>query len=255
MTVRELRGHSGCRVTLERGGTGYFVRKMAPAGYEHRLRRQWLRQRELSAQGWNVPEVLRNGTRDGRYGFDMAFVRGRDSVGYLAGAGRYELHRARDMLVGRMAVRISAAAIPVAAFAGKLHELNAPDWLTAADWSCIPESEAHGDMTLENVIWTDAGPVFIDPLDGPFLSSWLDYAKLHQDLTAGWFLRHRPNRNAGIAAAYLRSLLTDWARRELPGAHDRLNQLLAFQLCRIRPYCRDEASRQVIETGLKELAP
>src|SRR6202007_385393 len=51
------------------------------------------------------------------------------------------------------------------------------------DWDGIPESVCHGDMTLENLLLRkDRGAVFID-CDEPFVSSsWLDLAKLCQDI-------------------------------------------------------------------------
>jgi len=48
----------------------------------------------------------------------------------------------------------------------------------------------HGDMTLENIIYSTPYFVFIDPVQTPFDSWAFDIAKLRQDLESKWFLRH-----------------------------------------------------------------
>ena len=62
--------------------------------------------------------------------------------------------------------------------------------LSARDWSAIPESPCHGDLTLENILLHQRRAVFID-CDETFASSyWLDLSKLFQDVDGHWCLRH-----------------------------------------------------------------
>lgn len=54
----------------------------------------------------------------------------------------------------------------------------------------LPQSNYHGDMTLENIIQrTDGEFFFIDAVTVPYDSWIFDIAKLRQDLECKWFLR------------------------------------------------------------------
>jgi hypothetical protein len=117
------------------------------------------------------------------------------------------------------------------------------------NWKGIPDTAAHGDLTLENIIVRHDGTLaFIDPLDGPLTSVSLDIAKLQQDTVSFWSLRPRPDAShaadsldRAIMLEYIgRQFQSRWA--ELPAEFtDRQPQLLLFQLLRIVPYCRDAA--------------
>ena len=54
----------------------------------------------------------------------------------------------------------------------------------------IATTFCHGDLTLENMVIDRDGRIWlIDLLDSPLEHHWQDVAKLHQDLTGGWYLR------------------------------------------------------------------
>jgi thiamine kinase-like enzyme len=54
----------------------------------------------------------------------------------------------------------------------------------------LPSSNYHGDLTLENIIWTaDRGFFLIDCATTEYDSYIFDIAKLRQDLELGWFTR------------------------------------------------------------------
>lgn len=55
----------------------------------------------------------------------------------------------------------------------------------------LPQSWYHGDMTLENIICTDTGFVFIDPLTSEYDSYIFDIAKMRQDTECYWFMRKK----------------------------------------------------------------
>jgi hypothetical protein len=121
--------------------------------------------------------------------------------------------------------------------------------LMGCDWTGIPSSACHGDLTLENLLLgQDRVPVFID-CDEPFASShWLDLAKLCQDVDGHWCLRQlylmSPQAPALLNAVerlhrfgpHLRAL----AERVAPGFESRRRQLTALNLFRTLPYTRDE---------------
>ena len=94
--VRALSGLSGARVVLmTRDGQRWFVRKAAAdqAG-SARLRRQLAKQLAFGHAldgAVRVPRVLDQGELDGRFYFDMEFVRGMDGVSYLRRASYAEV--------------------------------------------------------------------------------------------------------------------------------------------------------------------
>jgi 5-methylthioribose kinase len=54
----------------------------------------------------------------------------------------------------------------------------------------LPKSTYHGDLTLENIMYTDPGFHLIDPVTIEYDSYVFDIAKLRQDLECKWFLRN-----------------------------------------------------------------
>ena len=53
----------------------------------------------------------------------------------------------------------------------------------------VTQSNYHGDMTLENIIYSNGQFYFIDPVTIEYDSFIFDIAKLRQDLECKWFLR------------------------------------------------------------------
>ncbi|AWB08036.1 hypothetical protein A6A40_23600 (plasmid) [Azospirillum humicireducens] len=279
--VKELHGHSGCRLLLlrERDCDAYRVRKISgSAGYDSRLRDQRHKQCEMAALGLPCPAVLKEGLLDGgdlagRYCFDMEYVQGQN-LGDVLEHGDSALF---DTVAGSLAATLRGLAattsgcLPPGLFLDKIAAIAATippclesgrdpgrmreaisetaTHLAAQDWSGIPASQGHGDMTVENVLRRPDGTLcFIDFLDGPLNSCWLDVAKLHQDLQGHWFLRNLPDeqrsgprgRGLRIAAAKLAALLHSRLHPLWPDLHGRLRVLTQFQLFRIVPYCRSD---------------
>ena len=55
----------------------------------------------------------------------------------------------------------------------------------------LPQSQYHGDLTLENIIYSKKFFYLIDCSEGIFDSFIFDYSKLRQDIELKWFLRKR----------------------------------------------------------------
>ena len=279
--VKELHGHSGCRLLLlrERDCDAYRVRKVSgSAGYDSRLRDQRHKQGEMAILGLPCPAVLKEGLLEGgelagRYCFDMEYVRGQN-LGDVLEHGDSALFDTVARSLAATLRRLSATAsgcLPSSLFLDKIATVSATvppcleggkdpggrreaieetaSRLAAHDWSGIPASQGHGDMTVENVLRRPDGTLcFIDFLDGPLNSCWLDVAKLHQDLHGHWFLRNLPDeqrsgprgRGLRIAAAKLAALLHGHIHPLWPDLHGRLRVLTQFQLFRIVPYCRSD---------------
>lgn len=278
--ARPLSGLSGTAVWLiSDDGERWRVRKIADAPERSaRLEVQLAKQAELGGHDSapvSVPKVLESGRHQDRFWFDMEFVQGIDGPTYLRRASVAEVRSFAEGLcrylewsasmgpcsaiegrgslfdgVFERVCRIQdrTAAIPAESFqqltmaAARLRALDvAPTW-------------CHGDLTLENLQVDHHGRFwFFDLLDAPHEHVWQDIAKLHQDLSGGWYRRnHQP-----ISPATLdfvgRSVLE--AATRLDGRYaDAHHLLVALCFARILPYATDGEARDLAVRGLAHFA-
>ncbi|MBS0275962.1 MAG: phosphotransferase [Proteobacteria bacterium] len=267
--IHDLHGNSGARIALHTGTRGSFVRKTAgsPAA-NARLLAQAAKQNELGRSGVVLPRVLISGYGEDRLAFfDMEYVAGRtvaDAVVHDAPFDRNALGAALQRLLWLLA-SCRGEELPEAQFHGKIddiarkaaqHEHCAPlmpqiltctKRLNGCDWSGIPQSPCHGDLTLENIMLaSQRGIVFIDCDDAWVSSFWLDVGKLFQDIAGHWCIRglyeaDAPAIRRAGAVQKLERMGADF--RALAAAADpvlpvRLPQLAALGLFRALPYAR-----------------
>jgi len=277
--ARALSGLSGARVVLmTRDGRHWFVRKAARDGAGNaRLQRQLAKQLEFGGAvdgAVRVPEILGQGEIDGRFYFDMAFVRGTDGVNYIRRATYPEVVVVADRLCAYLrevatrttATPASAASMFDALYAKlcdvekrtrvldsttlarlflALHRLRG---LAAASTMC------HGDLTLENFVVDDRGVFWLlDFLDAPFEHWWQDVAKLHQDLDGGWYL---------LAQAPIARCVIDYVSGRVMTAATELDPrypaihavMVACTFARILPYARTAEELEFVKTRVEHFA-
>jgi len=262
-----LGGHSGASLLLFARDQKTVVRKTAMARDGNvRLRQQAIKQKLFGAQGLGFPAVHRIDTDD--YGlafFEMDYVPARTLAEVVASAAP---HDRRQLLssITRLIAHLSSqqtGPLPPSLFKTKISDILRQSLilaplaecqvsigmigatLAARDWSGIPYSPCHGDLTFENILISpEQGVVFID-CDEPFASSWwLDLAKLFQDVEGRWFLRETPVASVDalerldLLGRHLRSLAGELA----PALPDRLNQFAALHLFRTLPYVREPSA-------------
>lgn len=278
--ARALSGLSGARVVLmTRDGRRWFVRKAArdPAG-SARLRRQLDKQLAFGqALGGavRVPPVLGQGEIDGRFYFDMEFVRGLDGISYLRRASYGEVVAVADRLCGyldEIATRAPAGTTGPSLFDAlytKLCDVHrqtdepggetlarlflALDRLRALSADLGP-TMCHGDLTLENLVVDEHGAFWLlDFLDAPFEHWWQDVAKLHQDLDGGWYLLSQPA-IARCVLDYLSRRLLAAASRRAPMYTQVHAVLLACTFVRILPYARTAREWQFVKARVDHYA-
>jgi aminoglycoside phosphotransferase len=259
--IRTLAGHSGAEVALYANGPTSLVRKTAraPAGND-RLLRQSAHQRALSSAGLPFPRVLRDGIEPGgRAFFEMEYVPARSLATLLCEAAPFDM--APVIAALERALKFFAlsagAAIPVAVFHDKLRGIAAAapraaalvEQLAARDWSGIPASLSHGDLTLENILLCPSRGVVMIDCDQAFVSSWwLDAAKLCQDTAGHWCMRALYREGHGSPAwlnaqqrmVRMHGEVMAMVMRLEPQLASRLPQLTALHLLRTLPYTRDE---------------
>ena len=111
----------------------------------------------------------------------------------------------------------------------------------------LPQSEYHGDFSLDNIIYHETeGFYLIDPLTSVYDSWVFDLAKLRQDLQCKWFLRHTTLALDAKLASIREQLQKncDWMDNQY---------LLILMLCRILPYSTDTKDQQWLLTEINKL--
>ncbi len=279
-TEIELSGFSGAKVLLIREGNApAFIRKISGSpGGNARLQAQAIKQRLTASQligCATTPKILEEGHLDGLYYFDMQYIKGLDGITYLRTASFPAIARFLDKLL--MAIeRFADLQDPQQLFSprqnslGKCHDilsaistddLRARNAMLALidilENATMPDELAvtacHGDLTLENIVVTEAGDVvFIDFLD-TFLSHWIaDVGKLEQDLRAGWYMRKADPLPLGVIS-YFRQALATLSNRLLKDAPELLPIVLCVHLARILPYTRTIEDRSFVLDRLEQL--
>lgn len=276
-TERPLTGHSGARVVLHSNGRDSFVRKTAAsASASARLKAQADKQHSFWMFGLPFPKV-RAQTVDaaGIGSFDMNYIPGRTIADAVINSGAFDpvaVVKAVERLMWLFSAQRSG---PIGAdvFKAKIAEATgrmtrdtddkelleamqtSAKRLSLQDWSAIPETPSHGDLTLENILLTTGKSIaFIDCDDGFASSFWLDFGKLFQDIDGHWCIRAlyapgaEPVRRLNASQAleklglHFRHLAEEMDPR-LPG---RLPQLAALGLFRAIPYAHSDLVRRFL---------
>lgn len=250
-------GHSGADVILYTDDTDTFVRKSAslPQG-NARLTKQAIKQRLFAAQGLPFPRVrVVDFDAARRAYFDMDYVPSRTLGEMVRAQAPFDIGAVVDEIADILALfrATSHDTMPPALFHDKIAEIAKAKpsrdlnriamKLDAMDWSGIPVSTSHGDMTFENILVSPDGRVTFIDCDDPFASSWhLDLGKLFQDAAGHWCLRSLDRPSIGAAerltqiGAHIRLLAVDLD----PALPHRLLQFAALHLIRTVPYSKTD---------------
>ena len=241
-----------------------LVRKTAATQAANaRLLAQAEKQRRFFMLGLPFPRVLAERTGNGGCAeFDMQYLPGRSLADAVCQAATFDPAAVVKSVERMMWLFAPAAGAPLAAhlFQDKIRAIAADAGddlrqiaarLSACNWSGVPESPCHGDLTLENMLITTARTVAFIDCDEAWVSSyWLDFGKLFQDIDGHWCLRRLyapeiPQTQRVNAIQKLEPL--GRAFRALAARTDttllkRLPQLAALGLLRAVPYAKDQAT-------------
>jgi len=278
--VRKLSGLSGAHVFLmTKDSRHWFVRKAAQTCENSpRLRGQSHKQQAFAREMKDIvstPRILDEGEIDGRYYYDMEFVRGPDGTSYLLRASYEEVTQFADRMCNYL--RAAATRKPLAgashrglfdALYAKICEVqhntglisteNLSDLFMALDrvrrLGDFSATLCHGDLTLQNMVIGQDGAIWVvDLLDAPFEHYWQDVAKLHQDLSGGWYLLEQPPVAQCVLDFVSRRLLL--AAAELHPSYPQLHALLvASTFVRILPYTRTLQETQFVTERISYFA-
>lgn len=275
-----LKGHSGASLVFARRGLSEIVRKIAATqSCNARLKAQSRLQRRLLSYGLPFPRVLADGIDDaGLAYFDMDYIPANSLADFIRDGVPFDVRAVIAMLERSFRFfRLTAgAALPAECFQTKLAQIvEQSAWhpacgtqreaiiamarrLAALSWDAVPSSVCHGDMTLENILFSpERGVVYIDCDDAFASTYWLDAAKLFQDVLGRWCLRNlAPEDGAEWQTAALNlDALAQPLRRMLGGIDPalllRLPQFAALNLFRTLPYAAEDA---VVSYVLRQMA-
>lgn len=184
--LKELNGHSGSHVYLMEDDVGLWIRKV------ENVHRNYERLTALYDAGYPVPElyVYIGNT------LDMQYVHGLDMKNYLFHNTSTKLQQFIIETLDCFA-KNSVDKDYTSVYHNKLSWIEPKHGLPFTKEQLIdrlpkvlPSSMYHGDLTLENIIYTDPGFHMIDAVTIEYDSYIFDIAKMRQDLECKWFLRN-----------------------------------------------------------------
>lgn len=240
--VKTLKGHSGSIVTLIQNENGMLVRKI------DNVERNYERLKALLGYV-DVPKIYHyDGNR-----LDMEYIHGTDMRNYLLNNSVKDLN---DFLVNTITLfshnSIDKDYTPV--YNDMLSWIEdgmfpfTKDELIDKLPKVLPQSVYHGDMTLENIIYSTGNRFFfIDAVTLRYDSWVFDIAKLRQDLECKWFLRRDP-----VMLDVKLMNIQDHLLKKFPLAND--DYLLILMLLRVYLHCdKDSIEYDFVVKEIKRL--
>lgn len=240
--VKTLKGHSGSIVTLIQNENGMLVRKI------DNVERNYERLKALLGYV-DVPKIYHyDGNR-----LDMEYIHGTDMRNYLLNNPVKDLN---DFLVNAITLfsnnSVDKDYTPV--YNDMLSWIEdgmfpfTKDELIDKLPKVLPQSVYHGDMTLENIIYSTGNRFFfIDAVTLRYDSWVFDIAKLRQDLECKWFLRRDP-----VMLDVKLMNIQDHILKKFPLAND--DYLLILMLLRVYLHCdKDSIEYDFVMREIKRL--
>lgn len=184
--IKELRGHSGSRILLMQENENIFVRKIG------NIERNFERLSNLYSEYYPVPVIYQ------KYDdiLDMEYLHGLDMKSYLTSGN---INLLSNFIIDNLNkfAKNSTLKDYTEIYEKKLDFISETNDLPFTKEELItrlpkklPSSNYHGDLTLENIIYSNNSFFMIDAVTIEYDSYIFDIAKLRQDLECKWFLRN-----------------------------------------------------------------
>jgi len=208
--VKDLSGHSGCKVLLYKDKEGkYFVRKIsASKDYNSRLKKQMLKQKffyeNIATEKIKAPRIYSSGEKEGLFYFDMEYILGETLIKYISQTNTYEFKKIAEGLIQIIKVSKAHNSKEITdlkeSFEEKIDQLKdiiPREYLDllnklrarSANLPKVVKTFCHGDLTLENIIYNPHTETFtlVDFQDIFTEHYWFDISILFQDISEVWF--------------------------------------------------------------------
>tara|TARA_B100000287_G_C20545022_1_gene746199 strand:- start:247 stop:1023 length:777 start_codon:yes stop_codon:yes gene_type:complete len=251
--IKELKGNSGCGVFLiEDEERGLVVRKIAGSSlYSARLEQQYFKQKSFSHNLVKAPKIFKSGVDDDLFYFDMEYVKGESFHNFISThtpaesltilKSIFSIYKSNGNMEATEIINRKIDSLIILSGYNSLLR-----YCSHFDWSGIPQSDCHGDLSLENIIIKNNTPYLIDFLDSFIDTNLIDISKVFSDLMFGWSWRKKNNfpfvKNI-IILQELQANLTH-AEKEL---HKRL---ICLHLLRALPYSKDALTKDFLKKSL-----
>jgi hypothetical protein len=256
-----LKGYSGCEIILIRdGNSANFVRKISKdIAYNERLIIQHLKQKNFKNHTIKSPLIINNGYINKRFFFDMEYIIASNLCDILDKKSKKDIECYINIISKNIldSKQKSISTCDELKIYNKINDLtkfcnlDTIKYLKSIDWSSVPKSICHGDLTLENILIQDDDLYYIDFLDS-FIDSWMiDVAKILQDTRHLWSFRLNLRDTTLIDnLKFLEYTLVknlSLSKNEL----SIINRLTCLNLCRIKPYIKDKDTDHYITNEIK----
>ncbi len=186
--IKEFKGFSKSKIFLIEHNNKLFVEK------KFFISRN-VRQLKSLYKNFKVPKVL----KIKKNSFEMEYIHGLDMVSYLnendAKPLAFFLEKTLNKLSKQKTVKLKDYRETYISFLKTIKffkdlPFNKKQLLKKLP-RFLPQTQYHGDLTLENIIYSKNSFYLIDCSEGVFDSFIFDYSKLRQDIQTKWFLRER----------------------------------------------------------------
>lgn len=271
MYIKQLSGHSGCSVILMKSAKyGFYVRKISSSlAYNDRLKIQAAKQATFLKKNTldiSTPQIYSHGYINNLFFFDMEYITGENFCYALRHIPMTTIGLYIDHLISYMqSLPKLSTEKPEYFFQNKIAALKtsvdtsspliqqAFNTLDHFDFSTIPNTPCCGDLTLENIIVTRSGKIYlIDFLDSFFDSFYIDIAKLLQDIHLGWSYRHyKKDMNIEVRRLIIRTLLINkFTLKDIAINIESVYHILLLNLLRIFPYTSDIVTKNFLKNSI-----
>ena len=250
--VKQLNGHSGCKVFLMKTSTGLFVRKTsAGVDYNHRLKKQMKKQCNFVSQGVRTPSVINEGYDQDLYWYDMDFINGKMFTRFMEHSDRRTASKYFEKIFEFIKLNNNIDENIKEQIVKKINFLPIPseynyfkDYCLDFDWEKIQKSYCHGDLTFENILISNGFIYFIDFLDSFADSKIIDYSKILQDVILGWSWRH-DKINPYVRLVYVHDYMVNNISNN---EYEACKRMLILNILRILPYCKTKEMEYIIDS-------
>jgi aminoglycoside phosphotransferase (APT) family kinase protein len=266
-SYKTLSGLSFADVILAtKDGKYWFVRKIAKSISDNeRLKIQADKQSSFKTIAFKCPNIFETGELDGKFYFDMAYIKGPDAAKYLSNASYKNISQFGDFLCEYIDyisnIEINDNINNFTQLKDKLLSLSSyiPDTLLSDILSRLDTLKNqnlnstlnHGDLTLENIIISANGtPYLLDFLNSNFNHYWQDVSKLYQDLSGGWYQRKGISISK-CANDFLGQKLYKYTVSKNPLYESVHNILICYNFIRILPYVKTIEDKILVEERIK----
>lgn len=242
--LKELKGHSNSQILLVEDQDQIFVRK------NFDIARNLERYQALSSIDVSIPKIYNINNNS----YDMEYIPHVDIKHFLSIHGATEVSRFFNDLIEKL----KANAIDkdyTQTYKDKLSKFDFEkypmpftlDELISRLPKILPQSNYHGDLTLENILYNSNSNNFIliDPITTEYDSYVFDLAKLRQDLVCQWFIRQ----DQYYLDAKLKIILDSLSQFK----YYNNDELLILMLMRVIPYTNTNNDEQFLLNEVRKL--